>query len=355
MKNQTMKKILAAALSLTLVLAMSACTAKTETTTTTTATASTATESTAAEETAGAKEATEEEVASTDLKIAIVKQLDHASMDEIADAVAAELTAQGADYQIFSGQNDVSVLSQVGAQIIADKYDAIIPIGTLAAQQMVVVAEDSETPVVYGAVSDPATAELTDISYVTGTSDALNTAFMLDMMIAINPDVQTVGLLYSTGEANSITPIAAAKAYLDAAGIAYIEKTGNTNDEIIAAVNSMVGQVEAVFTPTDNVVMAAELATAEIMAEAGIAHYAGADSFVRNGAFATAGVNYADLGTKTAEMTMDILATGEVPEFHVMDGGIITVNTETADTLGVDYAVFADMAGTVVEVITTEE
>ncbi len=347
MKNQTMKKILAAALSLSLAFAMTACSSTSTETPSTPSTASTATEEVAE----GAVEATEE----ITYKVAIVKQLDHASMDEIADAVAAELAAQGAEYEIFSGQNDVSVLSQVGAQIIADKYDAIIPIGTLAAQQMVVAAESTETPVVYGAVSDPATAELTDISYVTGTSDALNTAFMLDMMLAINPDVQTVGLLYSTGEANSITPIAEAKAYLDEAGIAYIEKTGNTNDEIVAAVNSMVGQVQAVFTPTDNVVMAAELATAEIMAEAGMAHYAGADSFVRNGAFATAGVNYADLGTKTAEMTMEVLASGEVPEFHVMDGGIITVNTETAETLGVDYAVFADLAGEVVEVITTEE
>ena len=84
-------------------------------------------------------------------------------------------------------------------------------------------------------------------------------------------------------------------------------------------------------------------------------HYTGADSFVRNGAFATCGVNYTELGTYTADMVVDALVNGNIPEFHVMDGGIITVNTETAAALGLDYSVFSTMAGTVNEVVTTED
>ena len=101
--------------------------------------------------------------------------------------------------------------------------------------------------------------------------------------------------------------------------------------------------------------MAVESAVAEILNEAGVPHYTGADSFVACGAFATCGVNYTELGEKTAEMAFDILMGGEIPEFHVMDGGIITVNTEVAAQLGIDYAPFADMAGTVKEIVTTEE
>ena len=86
------------------------------------------------------------------------------------------------------------------------------------------------------------------VSY-THLSDALNTQFILDMMLAINPDVKTVGLLYSNSEANSTTPIAEAKAYLDEKGIAYVEGTGNTNDEIMSAAANMVGKADAVFTP----------------------------------------------------------------------------------------------------------
>ena len=293
-------------------------------------------------------------------KVAIVQQLDHTSLDEIRVAIEAELEAKAAEkgiaiaYKDFNGQNDATVLNQIGAQVVSDGYDAIIPIATLAATTMATATEDNQIPVIYAAISDPGEAQLTGIANVTGTSDALNTPFILDMMLKANPDIETVGLLYSNSEANSVTPIREAKEYLDSKGIAYLEKTGNTTDEILTAASAMVGRVQAVFTPTDNVVMAAASAVAEILNEAGIPHYTGADSFVTAGAFATCGVNYTELGTYTADMAVDILLGGAVPEYHVMDGGIITVNTDTAAKLGIDYSVFKDMAGTVREVTTQE-
>ena len=184
---------------------------------------------------------------------------------------------------------------------------------------------------------------------------ALNVELLLDMMLAQDPDIQTVGLLYSTSEVNSAPAIEDAKAYLDSKGIGYLEKTGNTSDEIIAAVSSMTGQVDAVFTPTDNVVQAAELAIAPTLADAGIPHYAGADSFVRNGAFATCGVNYTDLGSQTADLAVEVLTTGQIPEYVTVAGDIITVNTETAAALGADYSKFADMGSQLVEVQTTQD
>ena len=292
--------------------------------------------------------------------VAIVQQLDHSSLDEIREAVKAQLNALAAEKNLtihieeFNGQNDATVLNQIGAQVVSDGYDIIIPIATLAAQCMVTAADGTDIPIVYAAISAPAAAGLTDLSNVTGTSDALNTAFILDMMFAAQPDIQTVGLLYSNSEANSATPIAEAKAYLDAKGIAYLEKTGNSTDEIVTAASSVVDRVDAVFTPTDNVVMAAEGAVAEILNAAGIPHYTGADSFVTAGAFTTCGVNYTELGTYTANMAMDALQGGVIPEYHVMDGGIITVNTETAAALNLDYGVFSEMANTVVEVTTGE-
>lgn len=113
--------------------------------------------------------------------VAIVKQLDHASLDEIANAVEAELDKIAEDnnvaiyYELYSGQNDQTTLKQIGDQAVADGVDAIIPIATLAAQVATVSAQQTQTPVVYAAVSDPEAAELTGIDYVTGTSDALNT------------------------------------------------------------------------------------------------------------------------------------------------------------------------------------
>lgn len=292
--------------------------------------------------------------------VAIVQQLSHSSLDEIHEAISAELKARaeaaGVELTIsdYNGQNDTTMLGQIGAQALDDKVDMIIPIATLAAQTMVTAAEDTGTPIVYAACSNPETAGLTGLDNVTGTSDALNTPFILDMMLAVNPEIKTVGLLFSNSEDNSITPIAEAKKYLDEKGIAYLEKTGNTTDEIVAAAASLVGRVDAVFTPTDNRVMDAEVAVAEILNEAGIPHYTGADSFVQSGAFTTCGVNYTELGKYTADMAFDILEGGTVPEFHVMDGGIITVNTDTAKALNIDYSVFSTMANTVTEVTTAK-
>lgn len=304
-----------------------------------------------------------EEAAGGSYKIAVVKQMDHASLDEIANAVCVELDQIAADnqitieYEVYSGQGDQSVLNQIGTQAISDEVDAIIPIATLAAQVMANCAEETKTPVVFAAISDPEAASMTGIDYVTGTSDALNTAFILDMMLAQNPDVKKVGLLYSLSEDNSKTPIADAKAYLDEKEIACVEKTANTNDEVITAASALIAEgVDAIFTPTDNVIMAAELAIYEDLADAGIPHYTGADSFVRNGAFATCGVNYTKLGYETADLAYQALTQGMegLEDYYLADGGIITVNTETAQRLGADYSAFSGM-GELVEVVTTED
>lgn len=290
-------------------------------------------------------------------KYVIVKQLDHASIDEIAVAIENELKAldETAEVEIYSGQNDQSTLMQIGKQAVTDGADVIIPIGTLAAQTMVVASEDTEIPVVYATISDPEAASLTGIDRVTGTSDALNTKQFVDMMLKQNPDLKTVGLLYSNSEANSQKPIAEVKKILDEKKIKYIEATANTSQEVIAAASSLIAsKVDTVFTPTDNVIMSSELAIYDAFMNANIPHYAGADSFVRSGAFATCGVNYTDAGIKTAKLAYEVLQPGfkKLEEFITLDGGIITVNTEVAEKLGVNSDIFADF-GQVVTVETT--
>lgn len=177
------------------------------------------------------------------------------------------------------------------------------------------------------------------------------------MLLTENPDVEKVGLLYSLSEPNSVTPIAEAKAYLSGKEITVVEATANTNDEVIAAASTLIAQgVDAIFTPTDNIIMAAELAICEDLANAGIPHYTGADSFVRSGAFVTCGVNYSDLGAQTADLAYQAMTEGMagLEDYYKMAGGIITVNTETAAVLGIDPAVFADM-GQIVEVVTSAQ
>ena len=344
MKNNMMHKLLTLALAGVMTLSLAACGSKTDN---------------------GGSDAQQESENGKTYKVAVIKQLDHASLDEIANAITAELDKLAVgngvtiEYEVTSGQNDPTILKQLSDQAIADNVDAIVPIATSAAQIAALSAEDSKTPVVYAAISDPAAANLTGIDYVTGTSDALNTEFIMDMMFAQNPNVAKVGLLYSLSEPNSAQPITDAKAYLDAKGIAYVEQTANTNDEVVAAASALIADgVDAVFTPTDNVIMAAELAIAEDFAKNGIPHYTGADSFVRNGAYATCGVNYTDLGTKTADLAYSAITEGmgSMEDYYLMDGGIITVNTDTAAMIGkqAEYSCF-DSMGTVVGVTTTKD
>ena len=300
---------------------------------------------------------------SNEIKVAVIKQLDHASLDEIANAITAELDALAAEngvtitYTVYSGQNDQSTLKQISDQAVADGCDVIIPIATMAAQVAATSTTSSQTPVVYAAISDPEGAGLTGIDNVTGTSDMLDTATIIDMMFTATPGASNLGLLYSLSEANSALPIAQAKELIEAKDASYIEYTASTNDEVIAAVSSLIAEgVDAIFTPTDNVIMAAELAIYEDLANAGIPHYTGADSFVRNGGFTTCGVNYTDLGTKTADLAYQAVTQGMdgMEDYYTMEGGIVTVNTETASTLGIDYSGFTAF-GEIVEVTTSED
>ena len=305
-------------------------------------------------------------------KVGIVQYVDDASLNQIEKAIEAELTAKGeelgvtfdfADYT-HNGQADSTVLNQIATDLVADQVDVIVPIATPAAMIMQNATEDNQIPVVFSAVSDPVGAGLVASAdapgaNITGTSDAIDTEAIFKLIVAANPDTAKVGLLYDKSQAGSIQSIEDAKAYCDANGITYVEKTGTTTAEVQAAADALVAEkVDAVFTPQDNTIMTAELAIFEKFTEAGIPHYTGADSFALNGAFCGYGVNYVNLGTVTADMVVDILVNGAEPAstpVQVLSDGIITINTETAEAVGIDYSVFESMGSELIETVTAKE
>ncbi len=309
--------------------------------------------------------------AGTVYKVGIVQYVDDASLNQIEKAIEAELDAKGAELGVsfeyadytFNGQADQTILTQIAAELVADEVDVIIPIATPAAVVMQSATEENQIPVVFSAVSDPAGAGLVADNQapganITGTSDAIDTEAIFDLMLAANPDTVKVGLLYDKSQASSLQAIADAKAYCEKNDIAYVEKTGTTAAEVQAAADALVAEgVDAVFTPQDNTIMTAELSIFEKFIDAGIAHYTGADSFALNGAFCGYGVNYEELGTATAAMVVDILVNGANPAetpVQTLERGIVTVNTETAEAIGLDYSVFKDMCSELVETVTAE-
>ncbi len=290
-------------------------------------------------------------------KIGICNYVDDASLNQIVENIQAQLGAiadeKGVTFEIsYDNCNaDATVMEQIIANFTADKVDLMIGVATPVAMRMQTATEDTGIPVVFSAVSDPIGAGLVESldapgSNVTGTSDYLDTNAVMNLIFALDPDADCIGLLYDAGQDSSTAAIASAKAFLYAKGIKYVEHVGTTADEVILAAQAMVADgVDAVFTPTDNSIMKAELAIYEIFIEAGIPHYTGADSFALNGAFLGYGVDYANLGVETANMAADILLNGKDPaSLAVMtfDNGTATVNSETCVALGFDPTQTAD-------------
>ena len=317
-----------------------------------------------------AKESTD--AAGAVYKVGIIQYVDDASLNQIVTNLESQLdelskekgvTFEYEDYY-YNGQADSTTINQIVTELINDDVDILVPIATPTAMICQSATEDNQIPVVFAAVSDPEVAGLVASNdapgaNVTGTSDALNTDAVFDLMFEQNRDISKVGLLYDKGQDASTGPIKAAKAYLDAAGVEYVEKTGTTNDEVMLAADALVAEgVEAVFTPTDNTIMTAELGIYEKFIDAGIPHYCGADSFALNGAYLGYGVNYATLGKETANMVAEVLVDGKDPAslpVKTLDNGTATVNTETAAALNLDYEKIRDMCDGFVEVQTAEE
>lgn len=378
------KKVLAVLLSAATMAAMVTGCGSTQETTASGEQAGEATEESGAEEEAteetgeAAEEATDAAEDGKVYKVGIVQYVDDASLNQIVSAVQAQLDAKGAELGVtfdyadytYNGQADSTTMNQIATDLIASDVDIIVPVATPTAMVMQnATAENpredgSLIPVVFSAVTDPVGAALVDSmeapgSNITGTSDALNTEAVFDMIFAANPEITKVGLLYDKSQDSSTAAIEAAKAYCEEKGVEVVEKTGTTNDEISLATDALIASgVEAVFTPTDNTVMTAELAIYEKFIDAGVPHYCGADSFALNGAFLGYGVNYEDLGTATADLVVEILVNGADPAgtgVVTMDNGIATVNTETAEAIGLDYSMFADMCTSLVEIQTAKE
>ena len=310
-----------------------------------------------------------------DYKVGIVQYVDDASLNQITENIEKELDAKGeelgvtfnyADY-FSNAQADYSVLNQISTDLLADQVDVIVAIATPVAMVMQSATEDTDIPVIFSAVSDPVGAGLVESmdapgGNITGTSDALDTATIMNLMLAANPDLKKVGLLYDTAQDASQNAIQDAIAFCEENGIEYEEKTGSTTDDVILAAQSLIADgVEAVFTPTDNTIMTAELSIYELFNDAKIPHYTGADSFALNGAFCGYGVDYANLGVATADMVAEVL-TGDADvaatPVQTFDNGIATVNTDTCEAIGFDLdtikEAFSDYCTDFVEIQTAE-
>lgn len=293
-----------------------------------------------------------------DYTVGILQYTSHSSLDEIAAAIQSELEQQALAagvtirVELKNGQGDAATIKDICTMFVSDGVDLIIPIATPAATAAAAAVQGTEIPLVYSAVTDPVAAQLAQSmeapgENMTGTSDYIDTAKILDLVLANNPETTTLGLVYNLGESNSVATIEALRPVLEEKGIQAVESTVTTPGEVQMAAQNLIGSgVDAIFVPIDNTVASAMSVLADEAIKGGVPVYPAADSMVRDGGLATTGVNYTKLGELTAQMAVQVLQ-GEDPAtmpVQVLNDGIVTVNTTTAAALGIDPNVF-DLTG----------
>ncbi|MDI6877948.1 MAG: ABC transporter substrate-binding protein [Desulfitobacteriaceae bacterium] len=279
-------------------------------------------------------------------KIGIVQIVEHPSLNTIRESIIKELEAKGLkdgqnikiDYQ--NAQGDQNNLKSIAQKFVANKYDLIIAIATPSAQA--VVGETKNIPIVFSAATDPVGSGLVGSmekpgANVTGTSDAVSAAKIMELAKRITPNIKTIGALYNSGETNSLSVINNLKAYAKQNNMTVVDSTVTNTSEVQQAVTSLVGRVDAIFSPIDNTIASAMPVVAQAAIKAKIPVYVGADSMVKDGGLATFGINYQVLGKETADMAVEILngkKVGDIPVKTMSDMNIY-VNQATAKAIGI--------------------
>ena len=242
-----------------------------------------------------------------------------------------------------SAQGDASNLNTIMDNFAANKSDVVIAIATPTAMQALNIAD--KVPVLFSAVSSPVEAGLTSSlehpdKNVTGTCDAVPVDRIIDLAVQLYPEIKTMGFIYNVAEASSEANVRAAKKYCQEKGIACTEATVANSSEVQQAARALVTKCDAIFTPTDNTVATGMTSLSEIAAEAKIPVFAGADSMVKDGALATIGINYEDLGRETALMAVKVLAGTKVSDIpiKVFDDLDTYINTKTAAQIGFEFS-----------------
>lgn len=347
------KKVLSMALAGVMALSMAACGSKPAATAETTTAAPAATE--ASSETAAdasseaATEAAAEAVSGETFKIGVLQLVQHAALDAANEGFFAALDEAGvkyeADQQNASGEQ--SNCQTIAEKLVNDGDDLILAIATPAAQAVAGVTND--IPVILTAVTDPAESGLVEDNNVpggnvTGTSDLTPVTEQIDLLQKLVPDAKTVGILFCSAESNSEIQAQMAREALDAAGIAHEDYTVSSSNEIQTVVESMIGKVDAIYAPTDNMIAAGMATVAMVANDNGIPTICGEAGMVEAGGLATYGIDYYQLGYMAGEQAIDILVNGktaaETPIGYLpAERCELTINEETAQALGIDTSV----------------
>lgn len=250
------------------------------------------------------------------LKIGIIQYMSHPSLDNCYNGVISALESSGlqytVDYQIGSGNSADSDCTNFAKNMVAANYDMIIAIATPAAKSAFAATDDTEIPVIFCAVSDPVAAGLVESmdapGYLcTGTSDVLDLEAQVALIKAMQPEVKSIGILYTSSEDNSITNLKNFKAICDKEGIEVVATAVQGASDIPSAAEELASKVDCINNFTDNNVVNNLSVVLTAADKYGIPVYGSEEEQVINGCLASVSIDYVALGKVTGEMAVSVL------------------------------------------------
>lgn len=294
-------------------------------------------------------------------KIGIQQFAEHGSLDNCREGFLEGLEEEGIKegdnlkVEVKNAMADTATNAQIADSFVSDNMDLICAIATPSAQSAYNAAMDKDIPVVYTAVTDPVAAELADkdgnpVGNVTGTSDTLPVEEQLKMIREMMPDAKTIGILYTTSEANSVSAIATYESLVDKYGFTLETKGISQTSEIALATDDLLTKVDCITNLTDNTVVASLPTILEKANEKGIPVFGSEIEQVKIGCLAAEGIDYIQLGKQTGKIAAQILKgekkASEIPYEIISEPGFY-VNTKVAENLGIEVP--SDLADSAVE------
>ncbi len=286
---------------------------------------------------------------SSKLNIGIVQIIEHPSLDAarkgFLDVLAANGYKEGENLNVNyeNAQGDMPTLNNIAQSLVGDDIDMILAIATPSAQAVANASKDTAIPVLFTAVTDPVAAGLVKSpdkpeTNLTGTTDMAPVAEQVKLIRDIKPSVKNVGIIYNTGEVNSVVQVDLAKEAAEQLGLNIIEAVVTSTNEVSQAAKSLVGKVDAIYVPTDNIVVAALEAVIQVAEENKILVVSGEKDSVKRGAVSTIGLDYYKLGQQTGEMALKILSGEAKPQdmpVESQNNTDIIINLKAAKAMGV--------------------
>ena len=282
------------------------------------------------------------------IKIGVIQLVEHPALDKNYQGFVDGLKAAGyvdgqnieIDYENAQGEQANCVT--IAQKLVNDQSDLIFAIATPAAQA--VANTTSDIPILVSSVTDPKTAQLVESNEkpgtnVSGTSDLTPCAAQISLLKRLLPSAKKVAILFCSSEENSRFQANLAEAACQKEGLDFVEATVSNTNEVQQVVQSLVGKVDAIYAPTDNMIASSMATVALVTTPNKIPVICGEEGMVQGGGLATYGINYYELGLQTAKMAVEVLKDGKKPAdmpIQYLEKCDFSYNKEVADELGIE-------------------